>query len=83
MKLIRLERSKKAFNCKTMTENETNAKIVLCEPVEITPDGREIPIGKEPVKFRIEGKIPVLISDGGVDRETLKELDEYIERFIR
>lgn len=80
MALIRLEQSKKAFNCRT--EETDNGKFIICEPVEIKGNS-EIPIGREPVKFKLNGKVPVLISDGGVDRETLEELDEYLEKFIR
>jgi len=80
MSIIRLEQSKKAFNCKTEITQE--GKIILCEPVEIK-NGKEIPIGKEPVKFRIVGNIPVLENDGGVDKKTLEELDRYLEKFIR
>lgn len=82
MVLIKLNRTQKAFNCRKLNK-EDGGKVIVCEPVEILPDGRERPIGKEPVKFKIEGKIPVLEDDGGIDRQTLKELDEYLERFIR
>jgi len=81
MGLIRLERSDKRFNCRK--EETENGTFIVCEPVELI-DGREKAIGKEPIKFRIEGRSAILVNDGGVDLKTLKELDEKVlEMFLR
>ena len=81
MGLIRLERSDKRFNCRK--EETGEGTFIICEPIEIS-DGMERPIGREPIKFKIEGRSAILVNDGGVDLKTLKELDEKVlEMFLR
>ncbi len=67
----------KAFNCRQ--EPVEGVVYVKCEPLKKEKDIKEA-LGDRPVLFRLEqgGRVN-MIDDGGVDQQTIKELQDYIK----
>jgi len=81
MGIINLPNSKKSFNCKK--EEVDGVTFLKCEPIERKGDIK-VALTEEPIKFRVDrdsGKFE-LMSDGGADPKTIKELDKYLKFFI-
>lgn len=70
--------SRMAFNCKKMDE-EGVTKIV-CEPLEIKGETKQ-KLSERPVIFiKLQNGFD-LIDDGGLPKDVIKELDEYLGFF--
>ncbi|HDH44851.1 MAG TPA: hypothetical protein ENG66_05610 [Thermococcus sp.] len=78
---ILLGGSKKKFRCKKVEKE--GITLVTCSPVEKKGEILEA-LGEGEVVFKIDPntRVAELIDDGGVDRQTIKELDEYIKYFL-
>ena len=75
-----LTKSNKAFRCRK--EERDGVTFIVCSPVE-KKGNVKVNIGEGEVLFRVTdtGKAE-LINDGGVDRKTIEELDEYLKYFL-
>jgi len=71
-----------AFNCKR--EERDGVRFIRCDPIE-KKDNIKQALSESSIIFKIPergGKKLEMISDGGADKELIKELDEYLAHFI-
>lgn len=74
-----IQTKRMTFNCKKM-DDEGVTKVV-CEPIEIRGNVKQR-LSERPVQFRLtENGYLDLIDDGGVPKDIIKELDEYLSFF--
>ena len=74
-----MTKSKKAFRCKK--EERNGVVFVMCQPIEKRDDIKEA-LSEGEVVFRLlnNGRLD-LIDDGGADKKTIEELDDYLRFF--
>ena len=70
-----------SLNCKR-EDNPDGIQLIKCEPLEKRDDVVQN-LGQREVQFRVleNGKVE-LLDDGGVNREIVKELDDYLNYFV-
>ena len=83
--MIRIPSAKgdKIFDC--ITQEKEGTKYIICTPKVKDKDGNFVPIGSRPAVFRkVSETTAVVEDDGGLDIETLDELDKrVIPKFLR